>query len=330
MNSVQQRGVQVRRMPAQVSIIIVNWNAGNQLVEVVNSIALYHAGLVASVVIVDNASTDNSLALVEKRATDYPFSLNIIRNQENRGFGAACNQGAALATGEYVLFLNPDTSLFANSLSVPLAFMRRPENAEVGIVGIQLVDENNHIARSCSRFPSVGAFVAHALGINRLPGLRHLSQAMTEWGHTSTRQVDQVIGAFFLMRHSVFASLGGFDERFFVYFEEVDLSLRAKRQGWRSIYFAQARAYHKGGGVSEQVKAHRIFYSLRSRILYSFKHFNRAEAWAVCFATLAIEPGPRLVRGLFRCSGKELVDTVRGFVMLWRDVPGILQRALRR
>jgi len=114
--------------------------------------------LVASVEIVDNASTDTSLALVEKRATDMPFPMLIIRNVENRGFGAACNQGAAQAIVEYLLFLNPDTIIFANSLPVPLAFMELPENAEVGVVGIQFVDENISIARSCSRFPSLGIF----------------------------------------------------------------------------------------------------------------------------------------------------------------------------
>ena len=312
-------------MSTMLSIIVVNWNAGQQLADAVTSIAQYHHNLVSSVIIVDNASTDDSLARVEA-LTGLSFQLKIIRNAENRGFGAACNQGAVLASSEYLLFLNPDTRLFEYSLSVPLAFMQRPENVGVGIIGIQLVDENNHIARSCSRFPTVGIFVARALGINRLPGLRHLSQAMIEWEHTSTRQVDQVIGAFFLMRHSVFESLDGFDERFFVYFEEVDISLRAKQRGWRSVYLAQALAYHKGGGVSEQVKAHRLFYSLRSRILYAFKHFNRIEAWTVSFITLIIEPLTRLMRGVVRRLPGEVSDTARGFVMLWKDMPRILMK----
>lgn len=149
---------------------------------------------------------------------------------------------------------------------------------------------------------------------------------MTEWEHTCTRQVDQVMGAFFLIRHSVFVLLDRFDERFFVYFEEVDLSLRAKQQGWRSVYLAEAQAYHKGGGVSEQVKAHRLFYSLRSRILYAFKHFNRIAAWTVSFITLVIEPMTRLIRGLVRRSPGEVSDTARGFAMLWKDAPRIFMK----
>jgi hypothetical protein len=305
-----------------LSIIIVNWNAGHQLRECVSSIgrASNNGFVLAEVIVVDNGSTDDSLSRVDQLGV----SVKIIRNTENRGFGAACNQGAASATGEYFLFLNPDTVIFDNSLSAPLAFMQRAENAEVGIVGIQLVDENNCIARSCSRFPSAGTFVVHAFGINRLARFSYLSQPMVEWDHGDTRQVDQIMGAFFLIRRSVFSLLGGFDERFFVYFEEVDLSLRAKHEGWRSVYLTEARAYHKGGGVSENVKAHRIFYSLRSRIMYGFKHFGRVDAWIVCGVTFVVEPITRLLRGVARRSASELADTVRAFVMLWKDAPHIL------
>jgi hypothetical protein len=96
------------------------------------------------------------------------------------------------------------------------------------------------------------------------------------------------------------------------------------------VFLAQARAYHKGGGVSQQVRARRLFYSLRSRIHYAFKHFSRADGWAVCFATLVVEPVPRLVRGLLRFSGRESIDTVHGFALLWWSLPGILQRVFRR
>jgi len=111
---------------------------------------------------------------------------------------------------------------------------------------------------------------------------------------------------------------------FFVYFEEVALSSRAKRQGWHSMYLAQALAYHKGGGVSEQVKVHRPFYSLRSRILYAFNRFNRIDAWTVGALSLVVEPITRLMHGTVRRSAREVLNTARGFGMLWKDVPCIL------
>jgi len=310
---------------ALMDIVIVNWNAGPQLAEAVASIVQYHHDLISSVIIVDNASIDDSLALVEA-ITGSQFPVHIIHNTENLGFAAACNQGAELASSAYLLFLNPDTRLFENSLSVPLAFMQRPENADVGIVGIQLVDEHNHIARSCARFPSLGIFAAQTLGLNRLPGLRHFTHPMAEWNHENTQQVDQVIGAFFLMRHPPFKFLGGFDERFFVYFEEVDLSLRARQAGWRSVYLAEARAFHAEGGTSRQVKAHRLFYSLRSRLLYGFKHFTPWQAWALLGVTLVVEPVSRSIFSLLRGGVQDVRNTLSGYSMLCRDLSNIVFR----
>jgi GT2 family glycosyltransferase len=309
-----------------LDIIVVNWNVGDLLAGVVTSIVRYHHNLVSSIIIVDNASTDDSLMQVEA-IHSLPCQLTIIRNRENRGFAAACNQGAALATSDFLLFLNPDTRLFENSLPKPLEYLQLPENSSIAIVGIQLIDENNQITRSCSRFPTLGIFITQALGINRLSAFQHLSQAMTEWQHTDTRQVDQVIGAFTLIRSSVFTALGGFDERFFVYFEEVDLSLRARQAGWRSVFCAQAQAFHAGGGASQQVKSHRIFYSIRSRLLYGFKHFKPWQAWTLLCVSLILESISRMVFSVMRGAPRDMLNTLSAFGMLFRDVPNILKKA---
>ena len=307
-----------------MDIILVNWNAGSRLIEAITSISQHHNSLVSSVIVVDNASTDASLTRVEA-LTDLPFPLHIIRNLANRGFGAACNQGAAQAGSEYLLFLNPDTRMFQHSLSVPLDFIRHPENADVGILGIQLVDEYNHIARSCARFPSLGIFIAQALGLNRLPGLRHLNTHMSEWPHDKTATVDHVIGAFYLIRRSLFELLGGFDERFFVYLEDLDLSLRAHQAGWRTVYLTDAQAFHAGGGTSHQVKAHRLFYSLRSRLLYGFKHFTPLEAWILLGVTLLLEPVSRTMLSLARGNVQEIRNTWRAYIMLYKDMEKFLK-----
>src|SRR5450830_419774 len=302
----------------QLSIIIVNWNAGSQLAEVVSSIEKYHHGLVSSVVIVDNASTDDSLGRVET-LQDLPFKLLVIRNSENYGFGKACNLGAQQAKSEYLLFLNPDAALYADTLPKALAFMQDPANSKVGICGVQLLDEAGHVSRSCARFPSAVGFVAHAVGLNRFfPSLGHF---MAEWDHAQTRQVDQVIGAFFLVRRNLFEALHGFDERFFVYFEEVDFSYRARQAGWRSVYLAEAQAFHAGGGTSNQVKARRLFYSLRSRLLYAFKHFSWIGAAGVLLTTLLVDPVSRSVLAIFRRSWSALMETWAAYGMLWRWLP---------
>ena len=158
-----------------------------------------------------------------------------------------------------------------------------------------------------------------------MPGLQHLGQAMLEWKHNSTCKVDQVMGTFFLMRHSLFESLGGFDERFFVYFEEVDLSLRARQAGWHSVYIADARAFHAGGGASRQVKANRLFYSLRSRLLYGFKHFTSFKAWLLVGVTLLIEPLTRVLFSLMNGGMDDVRNTLKGYGMLLQDFPRILR-----
>ncbi|MDA3878116.1 MAG: glycosyltransferase, partial [Halothiobacillus sp.] len=136
--------------------------------------------------------------------------------------------------------------------------------------------------------------------------------------------VDHVIGAFFLMRRSLFDSLNGFDQRFFVYLEDLDLSLRARQAGWRSVYLAEARAFHAEGGTSRQVKAHRLFYSLRSRLLYGFKHFRPWQAWALFGVTLVVEPISRTIFSLLRGGVQDVRNTLRGYSMLYRDLPNIV------
>ena len=305
-----------------IDIIIVNWNAGRQLYDCLESIVT--AGRdgfeLSQVVVVDNASSDGSVDGLD----GLPLPLTIIRNDTNRGFAAACNQGAKGSSADYLLFLNPDTRLFKDSLVTPLAFMEKQNNQQVGIVGIQLVDENDQVSRTCARFPTPGRFFAKMMGLDRLFPRFFPSHFMSEWDHRQTREVDQVIGAFFLTRRRVFKFLGGLDERFFVYLEDIDFSLRAYKRGWKTVYLADARAYHKGGGVSEQIKATRLFYSLRSRIQYGYKHFGWFPATFLLIGTLLLEPWARLALAVGRRSGRDAVETLAGFSQLWLSLPTLI------
>ncbi|MDD4960469.1 glycosyltransferase family 2 protein [Rhodoferax sp.] len=300
----------------QVSIIIVNWNAGAQLAHVVSSIDKYHHGLVATVIIVDNASSDDSLEQVSL-LQNLSFKPMIIRNSENLGFGHACNLGAKKACSHYLLFLNPDAALYSDTLPKTMAFMQDPANAKVGICGVQLLDESGHVSRSCAWFPSVPGLFAHALGLDRIfPSMGHF---MADWDHTKTRVVEHVIGAFFLVRTELFKDLAGFDTRFFVYLEDLDFSFRAHLTGYRSVYLADAQAFHAGGGTSNQIKARRLFYSLQSRLLYAFKHFSWLGAVVTMLATLFIEPFSRSLWALLRGSWAGLKETwiAYGLLMAW-------------
>lgn len=313
---------------AAIDVIVVNWNAGEQLRECLECIAAADQTNfeLNRVVVVDNASWDGSIDSLD----DLSFPLTVIENSENLGFGAACNQGAKGTEADYLLFLNPDVRLSESSLTRSLAFLHQSENQYIGILGIQLIDDSGHVDRTCARFPTPGRFFFKMLGLDRLFPRYFPNHFMTEWNHERSREVDQVMGAFFLVRRSVFEALDGFDERFFVYFEELDFSLRAWQAGWRSFYFTGAQAYHKGGGTSEQIKATRLFYSLRSRILYGYKHFGRGAATGLMLGTLLLEPVSRLALGVAHRSGREISQTVRAYLMLWRSIPGLLKATWRQ
>jgi N-acetylglucosaminyl-diphospho-decaprenol L-rhamnosyltransferase len=300
-----------------LSIVIVNWNSGDQLRECLASIGTSAAQLpsgcaLQDVVVVDNGSTDGS----DQGLSEKCSRVHLVRNAANRGFAAACNQGAAGLRSELILFLNPDTRLFDDSLAAPVKLLQDEGHVRTGIVGIAMVDDSGQVVLSCARYPRAWHFASRAVGLDRLwPRTGHY---MLEWDHAQTRQVDQVIGAFFMIRRELFEALSGFDERFFVYFEEVDLAWRARQAGWTSVYLAEARAYHKGGGTSSAVKDVRLFYALRSRLQYGRKHFalpERLLLWAVSFA---LEPLSRAVHLALGRRWGEVKQVAAAYAMLWR------------
>ncbi len=307
----------------KLDIIIVNWNSGVQLRQCLASIA--SADLIgftlSRVCVVDNASKDNSLNEIRQ----FGLPLCIIRNNRNLGFAKACNQGAEGSQADYLLFLNPDVRLFKNSLKIPIAFMEQCKNEKIGICGIQLVDEKGRISRTCARFPKPYDFWVRILGLDKLFPAFFRSYFMKEWDHRTTRIVDHVIGAFYLVRRSIFEKLGGFDERFFVYFEDLDFSYRAYKSGWKSVYLSTVQAYHKGGGTSEQIKAKRLFYSLQSRILYGYKHFSIFSATFLMLGVIFVEFLMRLILATVRCSAREIGQTVHAYALLVHAFPFIIK-----
>lgn len=303
-----------------LDIVIVNWNSGSQLEACIDSITEFGVEYVEKIIVVDNGSKDGSETLVEGKP-----NVTLIRIGQNIGFGAACNIGSRVGSSPYILFLNPDTRLEDSSLSLPLSFMEQPKNANVGICGIQLVDEHGEVSRTCARYPSLSRLVSSALGLNKFPGLASSGVHMHDWEHRESRMVDHVMGAFYLIRRKVFEHVNGFDERFFVYLEDIDLSKVAGNYGWVSFYLTEAHAFHAGGGTSRQVKVHRLFYSLRSRILYAFKHFPCWQAKIIVLVTILLEPFTRSIWCLLRGDFAGIKHTWSAYLMLWRTMGHILR-----
>jgi GT2 family glycosyltransferase len=309
-----------------LTIVIVNWNSGDQLHECLRSIvgAQQPNFALDRVVVVDNASSDGSADSFNM----HELPISIIRNSGNRGFAAACNQGALGSRSDYLLFLNPDTQLSPDSLSVPLSFLESPANGDVAIAGIQLIDAGGAVSRSCARLPSPILLLNAILGLDKLFPRICKGVHMREWNHEESRFVGHVIGAFFLTRMDVFRGLGGFDERYFVYCEDLDFSVRAQRTGWRTRYLVEARAYHRGGGTSRQVKAQRLAYSMRSRILLGYKHFSWGVATLLMAGTLIVQPLTHLAYVALGQSESGVKETASGYWLLWKYFTPC--RALRR
>ena len=275
-------------------------------------------------VVVDNASMDESLQGLE----NIKIPLVVLHNPVNRGFGAASNLGAAESKSNYLLFLNPDTRLYENSLSKCLEFLTDSKNTDIGVLGIQMLDEKGRIWRTCSCFPTAHTFLTAVFGLDRMFPETFKNHLMVDWDHAASRKVDHVMGSFYMVRSVLFEGLGGFDERFFVYLEDLDFSLRARQAGSDVYYYAGVSAYHRGGGVSEKVRATRLFYALRSRILYSYKHFDWVGATVVCLTTLCVEPFTRIVLAVLKLSARTIVETIVAYVRLWGNTPSMMTSRL--
>ncbi len=295
-----------------VDIVIVNWNAGKLIHACIESIHQHHDDVIKKIVVIDNGSTDGSDYSVE----NFPM-VTLIRAKANLGFAKACNLGAQYTTSEFILFLNPDTIIYPKTFRKVADYMLEPEQDSCGICGIQLLDEEQKVLRHCSREPTVNSFIFHALGIDRF--IPKLGYVMAEWDHMNTKKVDHVIGAFYLVRRIVFEQLSGFDERFFVYLEDLDFSLRAKQHGWDCIYYSSVQSHHLCGGTSRQVKSRRLFYSVRSRLLYVYKHFSRFDATKILVITITIEPLSRIMWAIKLMSFKSLKESLiaYGYLLNW-------------
>ncbi len=216
-----------------LSVITVTWNSKDLIGEQIRSVFAGCTDISCEEIIVDNCSTDGTVEFVKEQ---FP-NVSVIANKENKGFGAANNQGLEKATGEYVLFLNPDMKVAPGSLDTILEWMKSHE--DVGIVSPKLVDEHGAFNRDASprRFPKAWEQVALIL---KLPHIfpRLLDRYhMTDMDIDVEQDVDSVRAAFILVRREFLNKTGwAFDPRYFIWYEDVDICREAKRHGYRIVY----------------------------------------------------------------------------------------------
>ena len=235
-------------------IIIVTYNNRSTIERLLSSLPAACLGLSWEVTVVDNASSDGTVSGVEQRVWGMS-GLRLIQNTENRGFAAACNQGLAGSEARYDLLLNPDTVCPSQSLtSLVHAADAHPR---AGIIGPKLLNEDGSVQTSIRRFPQFWDQVGILLKLhNFFPGLPGFKRYFaSDLSLDQEAVVDQVMGACFLIRRELIAQIGGLDERYFAWYEEVDYCVTAKRAGWDVVYIPSVSVIHGGGHSFAQVFA---------------------------------------------------------------------------
>lgn len=255
-----------------VSIVIVSWNVRALLEKCLRSIyrSLAEAHILAEVIVVDNASRDGSAEMV---AQDFP-QATILPNEANLGFTKANNQGIVLAKGRYVLMLNPDTEIMPDALHSLLEYA--DAHPDVGVIGPKLVFPDGSVQSSRRRFPTLLTGCLESTVLQRYfpdhPALERYY--VLDAPDDEIQEVDWVVGACMLVRHEVIDRVGAFDERFFMYSEELDWCYRIKRAGWKVVYFPASQVVHHEAKSSEQNLLARNIYFHDSKCRFFGKHYG--------------------------------------------------------
>ena len=265
-----------------VSIVIVSFNTRDVLRECLQSVYREAGSLRVQVIVVDNASTDGSAAMIER---EFPGAL-LMRSEVNLGFGPANNLGFQSAAGRYVVLLNSDASLTEGSLERSVAHMDATPRAGLG--GGRLIGRDGSWQPSARMFPTVFSDLLVLSGLAaRFPRSRFFGRADRTWASPmEAAEVDWVPGAYSIIRAEVLRSAGPFDPRFFLYYEEVDLCKRVKNEGCSIWYWPDIVIVHIGGESSRQVRslelsrtgAQLTLWRMRSMLLYYRKHHG-LSAW---------------------------------------------------
>ena len=237
---------------SDVSIIIVNFNAGHRLTDCVTSIL--EAPDRAEIIVVDNRSDDDSLERL-LAAHGRRKRLQIIRNPANLGFARACNIGARQATGEYLFYLNPDCLIQTHTLTTLTTALAR--NPEAGMVGGRLLNPDGTEQPGSRRdIPDPWRAFVHLAGLYRFvkaqPALFSDFSRHREAVPESEITVEAVSGACMMVPRTVVAATGGFDEAYFLHVEDLDWCLRIRQQGWKILFVPGARVIHAKGGCSHR------------------------------------------------------------------------------
>lgn len=253
-----------------ISIIIVNYNTGDLAINCINSIREKTAGVTYEIIIVDNGSEDMSFQIKLGSTPD----ITVIKNPTNLGFGKANNIGADVASGKYLMMLNPDTILVNNALKIMFEFMEKPKNWNIAVCGGVLINLNGVPTVSSGKFPNGIKMVFESLPlINNILNFNRFGRDQDQFFF-----VDYVSGADFFIRKDIFKEIGGFDPRYIAYYEDADLCKRLFQQGYKAAILKEAKIIHlQSQSVPNPIKRKMIMYE--SSLQYLAKFHGRSPSF---------------------------------------------------
>lgn len=253
-----------------VSIIIVNWNTEKLLLDCIDSIIKQTKKPNYEIIIVDNASRDNSVQVVNQKYPD----VEIIQNSENLGFSKANNQGIAISKGRYVCLMNSDVIVLENSIDI--LYQHIEDNKSIGVIVPMTVDRNYKIRENCRRFPNLWNIFCETLFLHRVfpTSLVFHGRAIPTNRYHNLYEVESISGCFMLVSKEAIEEVGMLDEAFFFYTEDVDWCKRFHNAGWEIIYLASVKSIHLGGESSAiSPEAYQVIME-NSDLIYWKKHHN--------------------------------------------------------
>ena len=301
----------------QLSIVIVNYNVRYFLEQCLLSVKRAVAQIDAEVFVVDNASVDGSVDMVKEK---FPFA-KIIANQNNVGFSKANNQAIEIATGEFVLLLNPDTVVAEDTFEKCIAFMDAHKDA--GALGVRMIDgKGNFLPESKRGLPTPAVAFYKTFGLAKLfPksktfGKYHLGFLSEH----ETNEVEILSGAFMFMRKSVLDKIGLLDETFFMYGEDIDLSYRIIKEGYKNFYFPETTIVHYKGESTKKGSLNYVKVFYNAMLIFASKHFSQNQSglfsllinFAIVFRGLLT-----LLANLFASSYLFIIDALLSFAGIY-------------
>ncbi len=262
-----------------LSIIIVSWNVKEKLRENLLALQAGQGGLGYEIFVVDNDSADYSAEMIKK---EFP-KVKLIANSKNLGFARANNQAIRKAQGDFILLLNPDMRVFSDTLKNMVEWMR--ENEEVSVTGCHLVDEKGRTVKQVRKFPTLLDQLAITLKLPHIFPWILNKYLQKDFDYSQEAKVDSIRGSFFMIRKETIEKIGLLDEKYFIWFEEVDYCKRVKQAGLKVWYTPVARCFdYVGQSFSQLPQGKKQKYFRNSQLFYFKKHCPIWQYWILKLA----------------------------------------------